>query len=528
MQSINGTQYAVWRSFLLWSTAFIATRICFLYYPFHGERDIYLMAQSIYYNLVTQQGLSGPFFYGKSFSFGYYLLIFQVLSIAPYFKSDLELLLMLITFISSLVIICCALMLFRRFKLSTLQSIAFMALWVFSPVWWECTTYSHPIVPAFAFFLAGSAVLSRSKTSDRLVKTLSLSTIGSCLFFLSFSFRAETMLLLPCFLVLCVRGRSWREMILLMAPMMVAIVLFFFVQHQVLVHSVSSGLLDSNQKGSALVALVGFLAAWINANALLKGVVAAIFSFGIVSTALLPIGVYVALKKRAYYYLTTMAALIVPLLAFWLLNPTPFRHFLLVVVGLAGIASFFFLAVPKRIAVLLLIVVTLGNFTVPELLRSPILKVYAMNYPNLERIAGRPYGAIPIGSPVLNHNAWRQVLEYCEKEFWYIQTLHQSKIIFVGRDSLFLLTNYIKQSRSCQLSPIENAGILRLTTGNRTLYFVDDNYFPSGKLYETVIGKLGADYAREFSWYVNPLMQSRATLSEVLPDGIRVIAPFSQ
>src|SRR4030066_2408819 len=179
------------RIFFLWSVIFLLTRIFFLYYPYHGESDIYRMTRGIYYNVLTGDGIFGNFIYGQSFSFGYYFLVFKIISIFPFFFKDLELLFITITFVSSFLIIFFIISLLSRFKPSKVNLNIFLALWILSPVWWECTPYSPPIIPATALSLGAAVCLRNAFYNISWIKSLVYFILSSLLFFISFSFRAE-------------------------------------------------------------------------------------------------------------------------------------------------------------------------------------------------------------------------------------------------------------------------------------------------------------------------------------------------
>ncbi len=175
---------------ILWSLAFLVTRIPFLYYPYHGEPDIYLMVRDIYINIQNGEGLLGGGLYGKSFSFAYYFIIFKLLSVFPFFIKNIEGLFYIITFISSIFIIFFCLRIHIKYFQLKYNANIFIALFIFSPVFWETSTYSHPIMPALASLLAAIDFLLFTKDKKFDFITLLFHIITLFLFLFSLSLRA--------------------------------------------------------------------------------------------------------------------------------------------------------------------------------------------------------------------------------------------------------------------------------------------------------------------------------------------------
>lgn len=189
------------------------------------------MSRGIYYNTLTGERLFGSFLYGKSFSFGYYFTVFKIISVFPFFLKNLELLFIILTFISSFLIIFFIITLFSRFSLSVLNLNVFLALWILSPVWWECTTYSHPMIPATALLLAGAFSLKKAYNNISWKKSLIYFTFSSLLFFISFSFRAEVMLIVPALFLLCVELKNKSKVIFSLVSILLAVIVFFIFQN---------------------------------------------------------------------------------------------------------------------------------------------------------------------------------------------------------------------------------------------------------------------------------------------------------
>jgi len=514
--------------FFLWSAIFILTRIFFLYYPFHGEPDVYRMSMGIHYNLLTGEGLFGSFLYGKSFSFGYYFTVFKIISVFPFFLKNLELLFIIITLVSSFLIIFFIINLFSRFSPSKLHLNIFLALWILSPVWWECTTYSHPIVPATALSLAGAICLKNAYNNISWKKSLIYFVFSCLLFFISFSFRAEVMLVTPALFLLCVESarKDKSKLLLSVVSILLAGIIFFIFQNY-LIRLSATPTSDTLQKVSfsSFTLLFNFLKHFASFTKVTKGIIAVIFAFGIVSIFFVPLGLYSAIKKGYYRYLIIMFLFIIPSLLFWLPNPTPFRHFLLVIIGLASISSFCFSFFKQNVSIIFLIITITGNVLLPESLHKLILKYYTFNYPNLSQIAGRIPGQVPVGSPILNHVAYKKILEYTKREFNYVSKINENNIIFIGSNNLVFQANFVKNCETCKLKVIDN-GVVKLTVNNKNLYFISTDYFPNNKLFENIIQRLGNEYNQGFAWYINPIMQARSSLSSDIPEELKLIKPF--
>ncbi|MCK4236286.1 MAG: hypothetical protein KAX38_04145, partial [Candidatus Krumholzibacteria bacterium] len=227
---MNEERTNIIKIFCLWSAVFVLTRIFFLHSPYHGEPDMDLMSSGIYYNVLSGKGLSGDFLYGKSFSYGYYFIVFKALAAFPALMRNLEGFLYLITFVSSLLTIFFVIKLFSGLKRSKLNLNIFLALWILSPVWWECTTYSHPIVPAIAALLAGSLALKKGFGITGRSKASIYFALSALLFFVSFSLRSEVMLLVPGVFLLSAEFRDRGRIVSSIASILIAVVIFFVVQ----------------------------------------------------------------------------------------------------------------------------------------------------------------------------------------------------------------------------------------------------------------------------------------------------------
>ncbi|MCK4235993.1 MAG: hypothetical protein KAX38_02665, partial [Candidatus Krumholzibacteria bacterium] len=217
---------------------------------------------------------------------------------------------------------------------------------------------------------------------------------------------------------------------------------------------------------------------------------------------------------------------VLPSLIFWLPNPTPFRHFLVVAVGLASISLFAFSFFKQRAAICLLIITVAGNALVPELLYDTILRHYPFNYPGLSQVTGRIPAQIPLGSPILDQLAHRRLSSYTERELEYISKLNENNIIFMGYNILKLKTHFIKNSEKAEMTGIDE-GILKLVCDDKTLYFVTTDCFPQDALFETIIQRMGVEYDEDALWYVNPHMQTRPASSSAILPGLNLIEPFS-
>ena len=282
--------------FLLWSGIFILTRVFFLYYPYHGEPDIQRMATGLYYNVLNGQGVFGDFLYGKPFSFGFYFIVFQILRLFPVFLNDLELLFMIMTWLSSFTIILFAILLFSSLSVSWLHLNVFLGLLLLSPVWWECTTYAHPVIAGTALLLIGAVCLRRACDSSSWKQAVIYFLCCSLTLFVSLAVRGEVILVIPGVFLLCATLRRGWLRVGAFVSVLVSVAGFFICQHLLLASHHTY--VASKIQWPSLAVLVNFITSYTVFTDIPKGVAGVVAAFGIVSMVSIPMGIYYALKKK--------------------------------------------------------------------------------------------------------------------------------------------------------------------------------------------------------------------------------------
>ncbi|MDI6786544.1 MAG: hypothetical protein QMD92_07520, partial [bacterium] len=454
-------------------------------------------------------------------------------TVFPYFLKHLEALFIAITFISALFIIFFVIKLFEKFNLSKQNLHIFMALWILSPIWWLITIYAHPIIPAFAALLAGTFFLKDAHSNISEKRYLIYFGLSFLFFFISFSFRGEVLLFVPAVFLLCVEFKNKKRLILSLFSIFLSIALFFVLQNYLLsLDSFLTGLdKDSpaqvtNKTFSSTFSLTkDFFYTFSSIQDIKKGIIAIIFTFGMLSSLILPAGIYYILKKKYYKYLIVTLVFIGPSLLLWLPIPTPSRHFILVVFGLAFLSSFAFSFLKRRLAVFLLVVTIMGNILLPELLYNLILKHYTFQYPKLKQIAGRIPAQIPLGCLVLDYTAHIKIRQYTEKEYDYLKKLNKKNIVFIGYNNDMLMTYFIQDSKKVDGIWI-GGGVRKFICDNKSIIFVWTDYFSKNNFFEEVIKKIGKEYNKGFYWYINPPMQNTKVPLDNIPSELKLIKPF--
>jgi len=513
----------------MWILIFLFSRIPFLYSPFHGEPDVYRMTTGIYENVASGEGIYGSNLYGIHFSFGYYFLIFKILSIAPVFLRNIETLLYLMTLFSCIAIIFFLIKLHMIYSRSIFHTNIFLALFLFSPVCWETSTYSHPVFPALAALLGAIVCLVHTKGKVIDKRTVFYYLLSIFLFFVSLTFRAEILLIYPVILFLFYEPRNKRRFIFPLITLLFSFILFLGSQSAVMSRSMSTVILKSESSSMDPFSMVlNFIKHFFSIGELPKGFAAVTFSFGLLSILLIPFCLYIIYKKKQYKYLLIFTVFLLPNIIFWILNPTPFRHFLVSVAGLSSLSSFVFLGSNRKLKVILLIFIIVGNFFVPEFLYRTVTRVYSFEYPNTQKITGRHIGQIPIGSPLLNHLATKKLLKYTKEEYIYLSKLKHKNIIILGQNVTLLKSYFAKEQHKSGFQKIGPA-INKLEREN-SIYFVenirreDDS---KSNIYSMIIHTIGDEYDASFFWYMNPIFQSKIILSETVPENLHFVPEFN-
>jgi len=392
----------------------MCTFICwiykFRYQGLLGESDLYLVLNGLLDGARTSTYLASLHHYGKAFSFGYIMALYQFVDHQTLIdRLRMIALINEIGFWSSLA----GFVAFWRltWSLYGLRSATIaVTLFSFSPMMLELGTSGHQILPAFAFFAAGSlCLLATAKGALR----FPLAFLGFSLLLLALATRAEIVLGFP-FLALAradlqslprfLKSAAIRSVVPAFAFAAFLLVKHFYVEkthgtnslssflgHDLIVTRIPVGVLSILVGCGIVTAIVGLLAAVLDVR----------------RTAVAPA------RSQAHIDLGRTAigplALIIPPLIFWIAIPLPVRHFILLLAGMSWMAAWLIsawlhtrpLAMYALVTAIILANQAMGALSAPFILSHIPNKFIAL--PGDQHLL--PFG-LPVGSALSYHRTY--------------------------------------------------------------------------------------------------------------------------
>ncbi len=299
-----------------------------------SEWDLYLAAIGLWDGHQTGEGIAGTLHYGKWHSFGYIQLIYA-LSSAATFDTDGSLF-RLMNATGFWATIACLPLLWAALATRYSRKTAALATAIFigSPVFLELAGGAHPILPALAGLLMGTAFLwYPARGSAAIVLRLAAAVILCA----ALTLRFEVVLAFPLLVLAPPQEPGWKnylgECLVRLGATLAACVGFVIVRSLMVAQGE-----DQTRR---------FVENWYSLDNIPTGVGALILAIGLVSTIALVWAVSsfrkdLSLQKlfatgslgRVFALLGPFAVMAVTLL-FWIANPLPARHFLLFALGAA-------------------------------------------------------------------------------------------------------------------------------------------------------------------------------------------------
>jgi hypothetical protein len=366
--------------------------LAFQYRGVLGEADLYRVLDGILDGAVTGSRLDSGLHYGKDFSFGYLWALYAFVPTGVLSNPD-----KLIQLINDIGFFFTTVGLFffwlsvRLVHGSRVATIA-LALFAFSPLLLELATSGHQILVAFSLLSAATACLFWRASGWRAGLAALAGTIlligGLCV-------RADIFLALPYVVLtrvnLSSRQSFSRSVIRNALAPTAAFIVFFALRHYTAFapHETSESGLGFFGKFPQLFAE---FYRWAN---VVPGFVYMTLGCGI-ATVILGVGVVVLLTVRNVWvgptpdWMNTLGQLMGPIslivvpFVFWLPNPQPSRHFLLVLAGLSILIGWAigklltFRFVPALVSVLIIVA---ANQALSEGVRPALLRMNATRSP---------------------------------------------------------------------------------------------------------------------------------------------------
>ena len=403
----------VWIDFVFAALA-MGTFTCwiyrFRYQGLLGESDLYLVLNGLLDGARTSTYLASLHHYGKAFSFGYIMALYQFVDHQTLIdRLRMIALINEIGFWSSIA----GFVAFWRltWSLYGLRSATVaVTLFSLSPMMLELGTSGHQILPAFALFAAGSlCLLSTVKGAPR----LPLALLGFFLLLLALVTRAEIVLGFP-FLALAradlrslprfLKSAAVRSIVPAIAFATFLLVKHFYVEkthgtnslssflgHDLIVTRIPVGGLSILVGCGIATTIVGLLAAVLAVRRAVAAPPRSQVRIGLGQTAIGPL------------------SLIIPPLIFWIAIPLPVRHFILLLAGMSWLVAWLLstglrsrpLAIYGLVAAIVFANQALGALTAPFILRHIPNKFIAL--PGDQHLL--PFG-LPVGSAWSYHRTY--------------------------------------------------------------------------------------------------------------------------
>ncbi|MDZ8183794.1 MAG: hypothetical protein RMX96_02885 [Nostoc sp. ChiSLP02] len=226
--------------FLIVLFLLIIASLCYLPFTYKdtpGERDGFRMVMGIIDSVISGKPLGSPLLYGRSISYGYYVLIdiFR-----PIFQKNFNIIIPITNYISSfssILIVIPVFYIVKRYWGVTTALLANLLL-IFIPVWWSTSLYGHPMIQAVLFMFVGLALIgyrSEVKFSGGSIQKLILLDISIIFAFsLCLMFRLDAalmFLLIPACLL--IEGYSFTKAVYHSSVYIIfPIIIFFAIKSQ--------------------------------------------------------------------------------------------------------------------------------------------------------------------------------------------------------------------------------------------------------------------------------------------------------
>lgn len=419
-----------------------------------GEPDLYRVVASLLEGHASGQGARSPMQYGRSFSFGYYELLYGLLDEAVLTSPDrLMAVINTIGFVSAIAALA---LLFVAVRTWHGPRVAFVtaALFGLSPMVLDLTTSGHPVLPSLAAYGLGVALMSRPSTG---VLRLVLWALASLAFLVGLTIRAEILIALGWPVVAgadtASLARFLRSAALRALPAVLAVAAFFVAQ---------AGYVESGSGGGAGT-LLAFMRTFYSLGQIGKGMAFLAIGFGSATLILAASAAVVVLRRSpqrsidrarlAIALLLEPAALILPCLVLWLPNPNPARHFLFALLGTALFIGLVLERTKPRPAssVLLVLAAIVGNQLIGEFSRPAVISALKSPYTNFPD-RPRTLTQAPLGALWVHHASLVQRRAALDTEAARLPTFCDRQVIVLTIDPMQMVLALYRDGHPPRLS----------------------------------------------------------------------------
>ena len=497
------------RLFLVASAVAVAAlAICGLIFQYRGalgEPDLYWVVAGLLDGHANGQGARSPMQYGASFSFGYFEILYALLSDAAFSRPERVMAVInaigLVSTVTALLFLVVAVTARHGARVAFVTA----ALFGLSPMVLDLATSGHPVLPSLAAYGLGVALMSfRSAGLSRLL----LWTLAGLAFLAGLAIRAEIIIALGWPVVMGADtgslGRFLRSASPRAVPAGAAVAAFFVLQ---------AGYIEP-RSGGAAGTLLGFMQSFYSLGQIGKGVAYLAIGSGVATLALAAVAAVAALRavpdraaighgsqslfrsarfrRTGFHFggarsrdmrprlaekarqpddsepcptaarsgtaaaaalLLEPAALILPCLVLWLPNPNPARHFLFALLGIALFVGLVLRWTNLRAARVLLLVPTVivANQLIGELSRPMVIRALNspyLNFPDQPRtLTQAPLGALWVHNASLRRRraAW-------DEEAARLRDLCDRQVIVLADDPMQMALALFQDARAPSLA----------------------------------------------------------------------------
>jgi hypothetical protein len=308
----------------------------FRYQGLLGEDDLYRVLVGLLDGARSGAHLASASHYGKAFSFGYIAALYRFAD--PRTLADPQRLIALINEIGfwAAAAGCFCFWLLAWLLYGLRSATVALILFALSPMMLELGTSGHQILPAFAFFAAGSFCLLFPVSG---VRAIPLAFMGSLLLLAALVTRAEVLLAFPFVVLARADFRSFPQIVKRAIAPLLATAAFLLLKRAYVDFTPGT------------IGVVEFVAQALRRKYIPIGIYVFTLSCGIATAAVGVIAIVAMVRgiRRADSGLEQRAALchaaagplllIIPALVFWIANARPGRHFILCLAGISILAG---------------------------------------------------------------------------------------------------------------------------------------------------------------------------------------------
>jgi len=308
-----------------------ATLLPFRFTTEFGERDSYRMLLGLLDTFAHRAPFNSPLLYNREVSFGYYGLFYVLAPLLGNGPQALTAAMNWLAVFSVILFVIPAYLVVERL-LGRQVAIASMLILAATPVWWYCGLYGHPITTALLLFFTGLAILCRYDRAPAM--GVRLTVLG--LFAAALTIRFDTVLL---FVALVAVLWACRKVF----DASVAKEASLYALGSMALFEIAQRCLPRVSRGQELPSISTLLATFHAPSHYISGLRDSVIALGQGFTGVLlvaiPVSAWILFRKRDYPALLFVSGAIALNLVFWLPNPSPARHYLMMAPAIGASAA---------------------------------------------------------------------------------------------------------------------------------------------------------------------------------------------